>query len=237
MEKKRILVVDDEHDLCEILHFNLTTAGYDVTTANSAEEAFECMSDKSFDLLLLDVMMPGLSGFQFAEELRKQERKQGTSPIPIIFLTAKNAEDDMLEGFAAGADDYITKPFSVREVLARIKAVLARSGKTVDTDSLTYQGLTMCHNTKTVTVDGIDVPFTKTEFELLWLMLGHRGKVFSRQELIEEAWPDNVIVTNRTVDVNITRMRKKIGAYAANIITRQGYGYYFKENIEKETQP
>lgn len=237
MEKKRILVVDDEHDLCEILHFNLTTAGYDVTTANSAEEAFECMSDKTFDLLLLDVMMPGLSGFQFAEELRKQERKQGISPIPIIFLTAKNAEDDMLEGFAAGADDYITKPFSVREVLARIKAVLARSGKTVDTDSLTYQGLTMCHNTKTVTVDGINVPFTKTEFELLWLMLGHRGKVFSRQELIEGAWPDNVIVTNRTVDVNITRMRKKIGAYAANIITRQGYGYYFKENIEKETQP
>lgn len=232
MEKKRILVVDDEQDLCEILHFNLTTAGYSVETAYSAEEALEYISATTFDLLLLDVMMPGRSGFQLAEELRRQERQQARTPLPIIFLTAKDTEDDMLEGFAAGADDYIAKPFSVREVLARIKAVLARTGRTTETDEISYEGLLMSQHTKTVTVDGVDVPFTKTEFELLWLMLSNRGKVFSRQELIEGAWPGNVVVTDRTVDVNITRLRKKIGDYAANIVTRQGYGYYFKENTK-----
>lgn len=221
----KVLVVDDEQNLCEILAYNLRNNGYEVTEANSAEEALE-LPLEAFDLLLLDVMMGGLSGFDLARRLKANER---TTHVPIIFLTAKDTEQDTLQGFGIGADDYIAKPFRIMEVLARVKAVLNRSAHSVQTapDTLRYEHLVLNLNTKTVSVDGEEVAFTKTEFELLRLLLEYKGRVFSRQELIDQVWPSDVMVLDRTVDVNITRMRKKIGRYAPCISTRLGYGYYF----------
>lgn len=224
---KRILVVDDEQDLCEILKFNLETDGYEVETANSAEEALE-MNIASFDLLLLDVMMGGMSGFQLAKQLKGNPM---TANVPIIFLTARDTENDTVTGFNIGADDYISKPFSIREVMVRVRAVLRRTAEqTGDADEskiINYQGLQLNLDKKTVSIDGEAIPFTKTEFELLRLFLEERGKVFSRQELIDRVWPKDVMVLDRTVDVNITRMRKKIGKFAKCIVTRLGFGYYF----------
>ena len=221
----KILVVDDEQNLCEILAYNLRNDGYEVTEANSAEEALE-LPLAAFDLMLLDVMMGGMSGFDLAHRLKTEEK---TAHIPIIFLTAKDTEQDMLHGFGLGADDYIAKPFRIMEVLARVKAVLNRSTHStqVSPETLRYDHLVLNLNTKTVSVDGEEVAFTKTEFELLRLLLEHKGRVFSRQELIDRVWPKDVMVLDRTVDVNITRMRKKIGRYAPCISTRLGYGYYF----------
>lgn len=222
----RILVVDDEEDLCEILKFNLETEGYKVVTANSAEEALT-LDVGSFDLLLLDVMMGGMSGFAMARKLKAED---STANIPIIFLTARDTENDTLTGFNLGADDYISKPFSIREVLVRIRAVLRRSAEVQGQKPhavIRYQGLELNLNKKTVSIDGTDVPFTKTEFELLKLLLEERGRVFSRQELIDRVWPKDVLVLDRTVDVNITRLRKKIGRFAKCIVTRLGFGYYF----------
>lgn len=224
---KRILVIDDEQDLCEILKFNLETEGYEVETANSAEEALE-MDIASFDLLLLDVMMGGMSGFQLAKQLKDNPM---TANVPIIFLTARDTENDTVTGFNIGADDYISKPFSIREVMVRVRAVLRRTAEqTGDADEskiINYQGLQLNLDKKTVSIDGEAIPFTKTEFELLRLFLEERGKVFSRQELIDRVWPKDVMVLDRTVDVNITRMRKKIGKFAKCIVTRLGFGYYF----------
>lgn len=222
----RILVVDDEQDLCEILKFNLETEGYQVETANSAEEALD-MDIASFDLLLLDVMMGGVSGFSMAKTIKKQP---ATSNIPIIFLTARDTENDTVTGFNIGADDYISKPFSIREVMVRVRAVLRRTTDEIasaEQQLLTYQGLEMNLSKKTVAIDGEDIPFTKTEFELLQLLLEERGRVFSRQELIDRIWPKDVLVLDRTVDVNITRLRKKIGKFSKCIVTRLGFGYYF----------
>ena len=224
---KRILVVDDEQDLCEILKFNLETEGYEVETANSAEEALE-MDIASFDLLLLDIMMGGMSGFQLAKQLKGNPM---TANVPIIFLTARDTENDTVTGFNIGADDYISKPFSIREVMVRVRAVLRRTAEQAsDADEskiINYQGLQLNLDKKTVSIDGEAIPFTKTEFELLRLFLEERGKVFSRQELIDRVWPKDVMVLDRTVDVNITRMRKKIGKFAKCIVTRLGFGYYF----------
>ena len=224
---KRILVVDDEQDLCEILKFNLETEGYEVETANSAEEALE-MDIASFDLLLLDVMMGGMSGFQLTKQLKGNPM---TANVPIIFLTARDTENDTVTGFNIGADDYISKPFSIREVMVRVRAVLRRTaeqaGDADEPKTINYQGLQLNLDKKTVSIDGEAIPFTKTEFELLRLFLEERGKVFSRQELIDRVWPKDVMVLDRTVDVNITRMRKKIGKFAKCIVTRLGFGYYF----------
>ncbi len=223
----RILVVDDEQDLCEILKFNLETEGYQVETANSAEEALE-KDIASYNLLLLDVMMGGMSGFQLAKQLKNSEV---TAHIPIIFLTARDTENDTVTGFNLGADDYISKPFSIREVMVRVRAVLRRTASRLEGAEepavISYQGLLLNLDKKSVSVDGEDVPFTKTEFELLNLLLSERGRVFSRQELIERIWPKDVLVLDRTVDVNITRLRKKIGRFAKCIVTRLGFGYYF----------
>ncbi len=197
---KRILVVDDEQDLCEILKFNLETEGYEVETANSAEEALE-MDIASFDLLLLDVMMGGMSGFQLAKQLKGNPM---TANVPIIFLTARDTENDTVTGFNIGADDYISKPFSIREVMVRVRAVLRRTAEQAG-----------------------DADESKIINYLLRLFLEERGKVFSRQELIDRVWPKDVMVLDRTVDVNITRMRKKIGKFAKCIVTRLGFGYYF----------
>ena len=225
-QNQRILVVDDEQDLLEILKFNLETEGYEVATASSAEEALQ-MDIASFDLLLLDVMMGGMSGFAMA---RKLKDNPATANVPIIFLTARDTENDTITGFNLGADDYISKPFSLREVMVRVRAVLRRTANNVEEGEpqvLSYQGIVMNLDKKTVSIEGEDVPFTKTEFELLHLLLNERGRVFSRQELIERIWPKDVLVLDRTVDVNITRLRKKIGPFAKCIVTRLGFGYYF----------
>ena len=222
---KRLLVVDDEQALCEILQFNLQANGYEVETANSAEEAVGMRIDR-FDLLLLDVMMDGMSGFELAKKLRAE----GLS-LPIIFLTAKDGEDDRVKGLEIGGDDYIAKPFAIREVLARIAAVLRRSTTqptSLQRNCLQFEQLIIDLDSKIVTINGEDMAFTKMEFELLSLLMENRGRVFSRQELINRAWPSDVIVSDRTVDVNITRLRKKIGPYADCIATRMGFGYYFK---------
>ena len=218
-------MVDDEQDLCDILLYNLRAAGYQAEAVYSAEEALDKV--QSFDLLLLDVMMPGLSGFELARRLKDNE---ATAATPIIFLTAKDTEEDMLHGFGLGADDYIKKPFSVREVVARAKAVLSRSlpHPLKKEGSLEYEGLSIDLSHKSVTVDDEAVALTKTEFELLALLLSHRGKVLSRQEILDSVWPQDVIVTDRTVDVNVTRMRKKIGRYGQMIVSRQGFGYVFE---------
>ena len=226
--KHRILVVDDEQDLCEILKFNLETEGYDVDTANSAEEAI-VMDISSYTMLLLDVMMGEMSGFAMAKKLKADER---TSNVPIIFLTARDTENDTVTGFNLGADDYISKPFSIREVLVRIRAVLRRTApqpEESEKNILKYQGLELDLDKKTVSIEGKQVAFTKTEFELLHTLLDERGRVFSRQELINRIWPSDVLVLDRTVDVNITRLRKKIGPFSKCIVTRLGFGYLFEE--------
>ncbi|MGI6243132.1 MAG: response regulator transcription factor [Prevotella sp.] len=224
-KKYNILVVDDEQDLCEILKFNLETEGYSVETANSAEEALKLDLCK-FNLLLLDVMMGGMSGFAMAKQLKADP---ALADIPIVFLTARDTENDTLTGFNIGADDYISKPFNLREVLVRVRAVLRRtSHKNVPESAiLRYQGLEMNMDKKTVSIDGKDIALTKTEFELLHLLLDQKGRVFSRQELIDRIWPKDVLVLDRTVDVNITRLRKKIGRFSKYIVTRLGFGYYF----------
>jgi len=228
MAKKnhRILVVDDEQDLCEILKFNLETEGYEVETASSAEEALT-LDLPTFDLMLLDVMMGEMSGFALARKLKAEE---STKDIPIIFLTARDTENDTVTGFNLGADDYISKPFSIREVMVRVRAVLRRTADAQGQPQPTvmkYQGLELNLDNKTVSIDGEQVPFTKTEFELLRTLLEEKGRVFSRQELINRIWPQDVLVLDRTVDVNITRLRKKIGRYSKCIITRLGFGYFF----------
>ena len=225
-QNQRILVVDDEQDLLEILKFNLETEGYEVQTATSAEEA-QTLDIASFDLLLLDVMMGGMSGFALARLLKANPK---TASVPIIFLTARDTENDTVTGFNLGADDYISKPFSLREVMVRVRAVLRRTA--IDNGEeqqhlITYQGIVMNLDKKTVTIDGEEIAFTKTEFELLHLLLDERGRVFSRQELIDRVWPKDVLVLDRTVDVNITRLRKKIGRFAKCIVTRLAFGYYF----------
>lgn len=225
----KILVVDDEKDLCEILKFNLETEGYVVDTASSAEEA-QMYNLTQYRLLILDVMMGGMSGFAFAKLLKADS---ATKNIPIIFLTARDTENDTITGFNLGADDYIAKPYSLREVMVRVRAVLRRTQDTMaeaaPASLLCYQHLEVNLEKKTVKVDGEKVSFTKTEYELLKLLLAERGRVFSRQELIDRIWPRDVMVLDRTVDVNITRMRKKIGRYSTCIVTRQGFGYSFDE--------
>ncbi len=229
MDRQRILVVDDEQDLCDILLYNLRKEGYEAEAAYSAEEAL-AMQPQNYHLLLLDVMMPGMSGFELAQQLKADDDKRR---LPIIFLTAKDTEDNMLHGFHLGADDYVSKPFSVREVMARVKAVLAR---TTHNQSLSYQGLSVDLATKTATADGEPLNLTKTELELLVWLMSHRGQVFSRQQLLDEVWPKDVVVTERTVDVNMARLRKKIGRYAQCIVARQGYGYVFEvESLEFAT--
>lgn len=219
-------MVDDEQDLCEILKFNLETEGYEVETADSAESALT-LDLTTFDLLLLDVMMGEMSGFALAKHLKKQD---DTKDIPIIFLTARDTENDTVTGFNLGADDYISKPFSIREVIVRVRAVLRRTSKESDEhqpSTINYQGLELNLDKKTVSVDGEPVPFTKTEFEILHTLLEESGRVFSRQELIAKIWPADVFVLDRTVDVNITRLRKKIGRFSKCIVTRLGFGYFF----------
>lgn len=225
MTKHKILVVDDEESLCEILQFNLEVEGYDVDTANSAEQAL-LMKPESYSLILLDVMMEGMSGFKMARLLKS---KPETASVPIIFCTAKDTEDDTVAGLNIGADDYIAKPFSIREVLARVHSVLRRTGaRQQEVERLGYETLQLDLASKNCFLDGVEIRLTKKEFEILALLLAHQGVIFSREEMLHRVWSDDVIVLDRTIDVNITRLRKKIGRYGGHIITRLGYGYGFE---------
>lgn len=217
----RILVVDDEEDICAILKFNLSKEGYEVVTANSAEEALT-LDIASFDLLLLDVMMGGMSGFELTGKLKTDPKTGG---VPVIFITARDTEDDAVEGLDLGADDYISKPFSIREVVSRVKAVLRRTAAIPDAST----GIFIDDEKKVVTVDGAAVALTRIEYEIFKLLFTNKGKVFPREDILSKVWPDDVIVTDRTVDVNITRLRKKIGEYGNRIVSRHGFGYLYEE--------
>jgi two-component system alkaline phosphatase synthesis response regulator PhoP len=226
---KRILVVDDEESLCEILKFNLEVEGFDVDVAYSAEEALAKPLEQ-YSLILLDVMMEGMSGFKMAQVMKKNPK---TASVPIIFCTAKDGMDDKVAGLDLGADDYIAKPFSIREVLARVKSVLRRTSgpekREVNAPRVTeFETLRLDLEEKTCTVDGKPVELTKKEFEILDMLIRNGGRILSRDEILHAIWPEDVIVLDRTVDVNITRLRKKIGKYGNHIITRLGYGYGFE---------
>lgn len=220
-----ILIVDDEPDIREILQFNLQNEGYDIDLAESAEQAAKLLTPKH-RLILLDVMMGGISGFKFADQLRKD----GNS-IPIIFLTAKDTENDMLTGFSIGGDDYIAKPFSIKEVVARVRSVLKRADSHNDRvehkNILSVNTLLIDFDTKTVTIDKEVIELTKTEFNILVLLVENTGRIFSRTDILDKAWKDDGIVLERTVDVHIARLRKKIGSYGDCIVNRTGYGYTF----------
>ena len=221
----KILVVDDEPDLREILQINLENAGYEVDTAESAEEALQLLSPHH-RLLLLDVMLGGMSGFQLAEHLRKVLH----NPIPIIFLTAKDTERDMLTGFSAGGDDYMAKPFSLHELLARVKAVVRRTQGEPERALLRAGSLTIDFEKKLVLAAGEALKLSPKEFGILRLLARHPGRVFSREEILAEVWHGETYVLDRTVDVHIARIRRKLGSEAVRLTNRQGYGYCFEEN-------
>jgi DNA-binding response OmpR family regulator len=234
MEKKRILVVDDEEDLCEILRYNLSNAGYKTDIALSAEDAF-AMLKNGYDLLLLDIMMGGISGIKLAELIRKEYNND----VPIIFITARDSVEDKLKGFEAGADDYIPKPFSIKEVLARVQALLLRSSniKKVELPSQIISGkstllkrgdMTINVETKVVEISGQNIKLTKKEFEILSRLAQNPGKIYSRGEILDLVWNNESYVLERTVDVHIARLRKKLGDMGSAIVNRSGYGYCFE---------
>jgi DNA-binding response OmpR family regulator len=222
--KKKILIVDDEKDLCEIMQFNLESEGFIIEIAHSGEDALKKPLEE-FDLILLDIMMGGVSGFKVANIIRK-EKKLVT---PIIFLTAKGEENDILTGFNVGGDDYISKPFSIKEVVARIKAILKRGAiEKQDKNEITHNNLKVDLEKKLIQVEGENVNLTRKEFEILSLLLKNKGQYISRDEILKRIWQDDVIVTDRNVDVNIARLRKKIGSFGVNIKGKSGYGYSFQ---------
>ena len=225
MEKDhKILIVDDEKDLCEILQFNLESEGFVIEIAHSGEEALKKPLEE-FDLILLDVMMGGISGYKTANIIRKEKNLT----VPVVFLTAKNEENDILTGFNVGADDYISKPFSIREVVARIKAILKRGAvQKEEGRKLVFNDLWIDSRKKTVSIAGENINLTRKEFEILVLLLKNQGHFISRDEILNRIWNDDVIVTERNVDVNIARLRKKIGEYGDYIKGKSGYGYCFQ---------
>lgn len=233
MAIKRILIVDDEETLCEVLKLNLENEGYDVDVAFSAEQALT-YNLQTYSLILLDIMMGEISGIKMAKMLKADV---ATADIPIIFCTARDSEDDMVMGLNIGADDYIMKPYTVRNVIARVKSVLRRvsSQKSVvnnileKSNVLTVDGLCLDMDFKRCTVDGKEVKLVKKEFELLAYLIKHKGKICSREQILSRVWSDEVVVLDRTIDVNITRLRSKIGVYGSYIVTRSGFGYGFRD--------
>ncbi len=219
----KILVIDDEEDLCEILQFNLEGEGYDVDVAYSAEEALK-KSLGSYQLILLDVMMGKISGFKLAKMIRQEMRLT----MPILFITAKDGENNTLTGFSLGADDYITKPFSVREVIARVKAVVQRAGISppITGKKLKTNGLELDVERKKLAIDGKEIDLTRKEFDILYLLMDNTYRVHSREEILDRVWSYDVVVSLRTVDVHITRLRKKLGEHGKMIGSRPGYGYF-----------
>ena len=232
MAAYKILIVDDEETLCEVLKLNLEIEGYDVDVAFSAEEALQ-LDLKGYSLILLDIMMGEISGIKMARMLKADP---ATANIPIIFCTAKDSEDDMVMGLNLGADDYITKPYTLRNVIARVKSVLRRTSVSKSeavpssvNSVLEVEGLKLDMEFKKCTVDGTEVKLTRKEFELLAYLIQHRGKICSREQILSRVWSDEVIVLDRTIDVNITRLRSKIGPYGSYIVTRSGFGYGFRD--------
>lgn len=232
MAVERILIVDDEETLCEVLKLNLENEGYDVDIALSAEEALT-YNLQTYSLILLDIMMGDISGIKMAKMLKSDI---ATADIPIIFCTARDTEDDMVMGLNIGADDYIMKPYTVRNVIARVKSVLRRTGshKIATTpaekpNTLQVEGLRLDLEFKRCTVDGQEVKLARKEFELLVYLVSHRGKILSREQILSHVWSDEVVVLDRTIDVNITRVRSKIGTYGSYIVTRSGFGYGFRD--------
>ena len=223
---QHILVVDDEEDICEILKFNLESEGYLVDTVNSAEEALQKKLER-YQLFLLDIMMKGLSGYKLADEIRKRKKLQA----PIVFLTARTSENDKLTGFSLGADDFITKPFSVKELLARVKALLRRSELNIpqdkEEDIIRIAGIELDFVRKRLSIDGRREDLTPIEFQLLHILIRNPGRIFNRDQILETVWRD-VNVTERTVDVHMTRLRKKLGQYGKFLVTRKGFGYCFE---------
>ncbi len=227
--QEKILVVDDEKDICNILQFNLENEGFEVEVAHSGEEALRKLSD-SYSLIILDVMMEGMSGFKMAEKVRREG-----NTVPIIFLTAKNAENDMLKGFSLGGDDYITKPFSVKEVLARVKAVLKRTTMPQTTSTKwVHEDLAIDMSSNRVTIKDEEVPLTRKEFEILVLLAQSAPNILTRSDILNKVWSDNEFVLDRTIDVHITRLRKKLGNYASLIQNRSGFGYYLNTDLKIE---
>lgn len=223
MKNVKILVVDDEETLCETVQLKLELEGYDVDVAYSAEEALQ-LDLTQYGVVLLDVMMYEISGFEMARRMRANPT---TAKVPIIFCTARDSEDDMVSGLHIGADDYIAKPYSLRNVLARVESVLRRTSRPANENLVTYEGLALDLGQKTCTVDGESVKLPRKEFELLHMLMSKPGQIFSREEILKDVWPEEVVVVNRVVDVNITRLRGKIGRYGKMIVTRSGYGYGF----------
>lgn len=230
MATNRILIVDDEETLCEVLKLNLENEGYDVDIAFSAEQAME-YDLTQYNLVLLDIMMGEISGIKMAKQMKAN---LSTAHIPIIFCTARDTEDDMVMGLNIGADDYITKPYTVRNVIARVRSVLRRTSAhkpamaTNKPSILQVEGLKLDLEFKRCTVDGAEVKLTRKEFELLAYLMAHRGKICSREQILSRVWSNEVVVLDRTIDVNITRVRTKIGPYGAYIVTRTGFGYGFR---------
>ena len=232
MATERILIVDDEETLCEVLKLNLENEGYDVDIAFSAEQALT-LDLKSYSLILLDIMMGEISGIKMAKMMKADVT---TADIPIIFCTARDSEDDMVMGLNIGADDYIMKPYTVRNVIARVKSVLRRTaghkGNATATEKpnmLQVEGLQLDMEFKRCMVDGVEVKLARKEFELLAYLISHRGKILSREQILSRVWSDEVVVLDRTIDVNITRLRSKIGTYGSYIVTRSGFGYGFRD--------
>lgn len=233
MATERILIVDDEETLCEVLKLNLENEGYDVDTAFSAEQALG-YNLKEYSLILLDIMMGEISGIKMAKMLKSDV---ATASIPIIFCKARDTEDDMVMGLNLGADDYIMKPYTIRNIVARVKSVLRRTANhksinstlTEKPNQLRVDGLCLDLDFKRCTVDGKEAKLARKEFELLAYLIKHRGKICSREQILNRVWSDEVVVLDRTIDVNITRLRSKIGAYGSYIVTRSGYGYGFRD--------
>lgn len=225
MAQQKILIVDDDKNIAEVLEFNLKNEGFEVTSVFSAEEALQ-KNISDFHLILLDVMMGGMSGYKMAEFIRKENHI-----LPIIFLTAKDSENDMLTGFSVGGDDYISKPFSIKELIARVKAVLKRRNAMIPTsvaeNKLIFNQFVVDLDLKEVIINGESIALTKTEFEILILLAQKPDNVFSRENIIDKVWKETPFITERTVDVHVTRLRKKLGAYAFVIANRSGYGYRF----------
>ena len=229
--KTSILIVEDEADIREILQFNLENEGYNIDLAESAEEALEKLNS-NHRLILLDVMLGAMSGFKFADKIRKEGNN-----TPIVFLTAKDTENDMLTGFSIGGDDYISKPFSIKEVIARVKSILKRSAKMQElVNNLTFDTLVVNTDSKTVTIDDQIIDLTKTEYNILLLLIEHSEKTFSRADILKQAWDGDGVVLDRTVDVHIARLRKKLEQYGDCITNRTGYGYNFNQNKKAQTK-
>ena len=225
--RQKILVVDDEQSICELMKINLEIAGYDVDIAYSAEDALR-LNLEEYALMVFDIMMGNISGLQLVSMVRQMPK---IANVPIIVCTALSEERPLVEGFSRGADDYIKKPFSMKEFVLRVKSLLRRTSKTINNSNVSYKLLTLDNSSKLCYIDGKEVALTKKEFDILYLLISNPGKVFSREEILQTIWEKNVYVVDRTIDVNINRLRKKLGEYESNIVTRQGYGYGFKENI------